>query len=133
MYRVFALAGVSRCRFRARRGSGLAVALRYHRVLVVIDGVEGISGSVADATAKLTVFLIAMVPTVAVHVVLLEARASGCFSGFLFVVGAVGAAGTLATTLGAVAARDAAQLLEELVVDLEVLGVGLGEIGRAHV
>lgn len=127
MYRVFALARISGRRFRTRCGLGLAVALRYHRVLVVIYGIEGLCRSVADSTAKLTVFLITVEPTVTIYVVIFQPRAFRRLRLF-FIVPAVVPSGSFPATLGAIIARDTAELFEELVINFEVFSVGFGII-----
>lgn len=110
---VFPLAGITRRGFGARRGFGPSVTPGDERVLVVVDRVERVGRAVAYLAAQLAVLLVAVVAAVAVHVVV-----PGLVLG-------VGAARAAAPTLGTVVARDAPQLLQELVVDLEVLGVRL--------
>lgn len=94
----------------------MAVASRYERVLVLVEGIESFRRLVADAAAKLTVLLIAVVAAVAVHVGLFHADASLLLRPRLVLLRTrllriCRSSGPFAFALRAVVARDPPQLL----------------------
>lgn len=80
-------------------------------------------------------FLIAVVPTIAIHVVFFESGASRCLClrRLFLVIAAIVPSGSFPATFGAVVASDAPQLLQELVINFEILGVGLGVVPDVRV
>lgn len=98
----------SRADGSARR---LAVTSRYERILIIVDRVERIGRSITDSAAKLAMFLIAVVPAVAVHIILFQSRAPrpGLAFLFVFILGLFricAFSGPFAFALGAIVARD---------------------------
>lgn len=109
MYGIFSFATASR---RRRLGSGTrgsfarwkAVTFGHERIFV-LHGIQGIRGSIADFTAKLTMLHVAVIPSIAQYVVL-SADVSGRFQpAFVFMFGVL-IFGASSFTLGAMFAGD---------------------------